>query len=367
MAKRAIIKPKVKKERKQLSRLAVKSIDHRFIGDEPVDITDKDYSKVLSWYSYSCDEEQARTWLLEYLKRERTKEEYKAVQKAPKWAIPNTIGWQSRIMLNGNKLSESSLEFFNQKLREIMNAKLDPEEDEVSVVVKATPNIRERTVRKSDELLAEAESEVIDERSSMYEFLVKKEATAQAAKYMLAFYQKIYDEVMSSDDAIKEAYGKRLASERKFWSTVIDDLNRYLGNKKATKVRKPRTIKVKPLTDVLKNFQYQKDFPQLKIVSVNPVEIVGAHQVWLFNTKYNKLTKLQSSGPNGLQVKGTTIIGVDVENSLTKRCRKPDIIIQQLLSAGKITLRKLMDDINSIKQEPATRTNDATVILRVIK
>lgn len=364
MAKKTIIR-QIKKKPKTLTRMAVKSIDFQYIGDEPVDITGKDYTVCLNWYTYSCDQEQARNWLLEYLKRE-DKSRYAGVLKAPKWAVPTTTGWQARMMLNGNTLPEKSQVFFNDRVAQIIATK-DKEKPEESTAPKNTISIRDRTLRKSHDLLAEAESKVVDDRNSMYEFLVGNQASAPAATHLLEYYTKIADEINSSDADIKAAYGKRLSVERKFWDTLISDLNRYLGNKKVVKVRKPKAKKTKPLVDLVKNFQYQKDFPQLKIVSVNPTEIIGAQQVWTINTKYNKVTCLSALGPAGLQVKGTTIVGVDEERSWSKRASKLETISSSILKAGKVALKKIEEQIKSTKLDPVTRINTSTIILRVVR
>lgn len=362
MAKKTIIRT-VKKKPKTLSRLAVKSIDHQYIGDEPVDISQRDYADCLNWYTYSCDHDQARAWLLEYVKREKPKSVYSAVAKAPKWSIPTTIGWQSRMMLNGNNLPDSSMSFFESRLQSVIDAKVE----KVESIERPVVSIRDRSLKKNNDLLAEAESAVVDDGKPMYEWLTANEVTSQAASHILSFYQKVHDEIHSDDADIKLAYGKKLKSERQRWTNIIDDLNRFVGNKKVVKVRKPRAKKTKPLVDQVKNFQYQKEYPQLKIVSVNPTEIIGAQQVWTLNTKYNKLTKLVALGPNGLQIKGTSIIGYDVETSSTKRCRKAEDVTKKVLSAGKLALRKIMDEISSLRLEPTARINTSTVILRVVK
>jgi hypothetical protein len=201
----------------------------------------------------------------------------------------------------------------------------------------------------------------------MYDFLQARQATPAVAKKMLDYYQSIYDEVHSDDMQIKEAYGKKLKAERAFMQSVIDDLNRYIGNKKVVKIRKPREKKVKSAVDLVKSVKYQKEFPPLKIVSVNPVEIIGAKQIWTYNTKYKKLSRFDAAGPNGIQVKGTTLIGYDIETTSTKSLRKPDISLQSLLTAGKVALSNFMDTIKTNETKPNGRINEDTIILRVIK
>jgi hypothetical protein len=134
-----------------------------------------------------------------------------------------------------------------------------------------------------------------------------------------------------------------------------------------TKVRKPREKKQKSAVDVVKALKFQKEFPPLKIVSVNPAEIVGCKQLWAYNTKARKITRYDASGPSGIQVKGTTLTGFDVETSLTKSVRKPEAFIPSLLGAGKIMLRSIMQDLKTNESKPTGRINTDTVLLRVIK
>jgi len=66
-------------------------------------------------------------------------------------------------------------------------------------------------------------------------------------------------------------------------------------------------------------------------------------------------------------VKGTTLIGFDVEKSSTKTLRKPEATIQSLLSAGKVAIRKFMDELKTLETKPNGRINSDTILLRVIK
>jgi hypothetical protein len=87
----------------------------------------------------------------------------------------------------------------------------------------------------------------------------------------------------------------------------------------------------------------------------------------VYNTKYKKLTQYISMSPNGLQVKGTTLIGYDPELSVTKSLRKPDVTIAELLKAGKVAIRTFMSDLKTTASAPNGRINEQTILLRVIK
>ena len=350
---------------------AGKSIDQKYYGNEPIKVDTSNfgaYSDALNWYNYMFEHDKAREWLLEYMKKSGyQKSQIADIRKCPKYSVPTTIGWQARMMMNGNKLTEKSMDFFNQHLDRLFalaNSVIEDSPKADNVV-----SIQDRVKKANSRIIAEAEAEVIDERGSMYEFLQARQATPAVAKKMLEYYQRIYDEVMSDDEQVKEAYGKRLKSERAFIQSVVDDLNRYIGNKKAVKVRKPRAKKTKSVVDLVKNVKYQKEFPALKIVSVNPTEIIGASQVWVYNTKYRKLTQYVSQSPTGLGVKGTTLTGWDTELSVSKSIRssQSEKLIQQLLSSGKVALRTFLSSIKTSSTSPNGRVNECTVILRVVK
>lgn len=369
MAKAAVkrtIKAPVKKP--QLSRAAVKTIDFQYNGTEPLDVSVRGYTHALNWYNYACDGDQSREWLLEYLKKNSSSKQLLAdVRKAPKSRVPTTIGWQARMMMNGNVLAESSMKFFNDRVQEVASHGRNTREETEDAPAAPVISIQERTQAKIQQLITDCE-EAIDNNADLniYEWLAGKEASSQAASALFDYYSKgISDH--EPDEFDTRAEKKARAEKKKYWEDFVLLIDRFINNKKAVKIRKPREKKVKSAVDLVKKLTFQKEYPPLKIVSVNPGEIVGASQLWAYNTKTRKLTQFLAVGPAGLSVKGASIIGYDTEKSFTKRLRKPDVSIQQLLSAGKVTLRKFMDDINAIGAAAAGRINSDTILLRVIK
>lgn len=356
---------KIKQPRK--TKAAVKTIDLRFNGTEPLDISERGYTQALNWYNYEYDIDQARTWLLEYMKRGNySKQDVAAVRRSNKYAIPTTLGWQARMMMNGNELSQSSMDFFKDRLTQCIGSSAAVEENDEAA--KPVVSIQDRTLAKHNAIHAQVEADIIDERASMYDFLIREEMTAAAATFLKEKYAPIYDEVCGDDEDTKEVYGKGLKAERAYWKTVIDDLDRFIANKKVVKVRKPRSKKVKSAVDLTKGLNYLKEYGALKIVSINPAEIIGASQLWTYNTKYRKLTQFVARGPSGLQVKRTTLDGFDPDKSMTKRVgHRPEESINGVLRAGKVALRTIMSDLKNQPEAAKGRINNDTVLLRVIK
>jgi hypothetical protein len=333
----------------------------KFVGD----ISSLEMTKAFNWYNEQYDHVKGKKWILDYLKKSgRSAQLIKDIRNAPDWRTSTTACWMARMMLNGTTFPADMMTRFEARIQEnaLHGIKTETPKETTNVI-----SIQDRVRKATDRLLSDAESEVIDDRKSMYEFLQANQVSQAAAKKFLDHYQPIYDEIMSDDEQVKEAYGKKLKAERTFMQTLIDDLNRYIGNKKVVKVRKPRERKQKSAIDLVKNLKYMKEFAPLKIVSVDPTNIIGASQLWTYNTKYKKLTRYDSVGPNGIQVKGTTLIGYDVETSLSKSLRKPDITIQSLLTAGKVALRSIMSDLKTNETKPNGRINPETILLKVIK
>lgn len=360
---------KTKGVRKTRNRAAAKSIEMKLIGNEPLEVTDENYVRSLNWYNYTYDTEESQEFLVQYLKQtDANKDLIRAATRCPTSRMIATVGWQARMMFNGNTLNEKSYQFFLNRLDDIIKHG-QRVRDEPGAVQKDKPSIQERTAAKNKQICGEIDSDVIDQRKGIYEYLVGHKITPAAANYIRAQYQNYYDEVMLDDEDVLESFGgaRGLKAERTYWQSIMDDLDRYIGNKKAVKIRKPRAKKVKAAIDVVKKLKYQKEDPALKIMSINPAEIIGAQQLWTFNTKYRKLTVFNSLSPSGLSIKGTTLIGFDTDSSISKRARKPEETIKELLGAGKITLRRLMDTLNTSSTVPTGRINEDVILLRVIK
>jgi hypothetical protein len=111
--------------------------------------------------------------------------------------------------------------------------------------------------------------------------------------------------------------------------------------------RKPRAKKFKSASEVTQKVNYMKTDEKLKVSSVSPDQIVGALQLWVFNVKTRKLGVFVSQDEQGLTVKGTTVKSFDEIKSVSKTVRKPEVKIPELMSAGKVALRRVMDDIKA--------------------
>ena len=177
-------------------------------------------------------------------------------------------------------------------------------------------------------------------------------------------------------EQLKEGYAHLKKADVQAYITaleaLVDACNYVVDASKAT--RKPRVAKPKSADKVVAKLKFLKTDDKYKLASVNPIDIVGANELWVFNVKTRKLGKYVASnidptgmgrGTSGLQVKGTTITGFDEAQSIQKTLRKPEEQLKAFKSAGKVALRKFLDDIATTDTKMNGRCNPDTILLKV--
>ena len=362
------ISVKLKAKPKLKSRASIKLLDEKHYGPEPVVV--HNLTDALNWYNYMGSSDDAREWFFEYLKKNRSKSDIALIKKLPKWKISKTLGSVARILSNSNVLPEKNVEYFNSNVQELIEAGKKVI-DEVEEAPKPVIDIQARVRDKANVVITNIEEEidlVMEGKDfSMYTFCQANELNPQILSIVSDYYRPQWDEIRSNDEQVKEAFGKRQKFWLNFWNNFFADIERYINNKKVVKVRKPRERKAKSAVDLVKNLKFQKEEPSLKIVSVHPAEIIGCQQLWVYNTKYRKLTQYLAVGPAGIQVKGTTLTGWDTESSTSKTLRKPEESLTGLLSAGKVVMRSYMSNIKTAESKPNGRLNQECILLRVVK
>jgi hypothetical protein len=215
----------------------------------------------------------------------------------------------------------------------------------------------------------------IDQRNwefDVYKWMQEQQATPAIAKIVEQNYSSLLEELMlayeKGDDQLIEGYSNFKRPELKkfmlFVENIVTSAKKYTQNVKAMKVRKPRKAKVKSAAQLTTKVKFCKSFPELKLVSVDPTSIVGAHSLWIYNTKYRKLGTYIAAPNQTLSVKGTSIINFNEELSLQKTLRKPEAQLNEFTNANKVTLRKFLENINGKAAALNGRLNEDIVILK---
>jgi hypothetical protein len=196
---------------------------------------------------------------------------------------------------------------------------------------------------------------------------------AGQARYVRGFYEPelaMVKEVLKGKDAdLKEGYSNVAKSSlirmEKLLDKIVTEAKVIELQTKAQ--RKTRKRKAPSIEKQIGKLKYCEAFPDYGIASVNPAEIIGAKEVWIFNTKYRKLGKYVAQDESGLTVKGTSIKDFSADQSRCKTLRKPKEQLADFMKAGKVKLRKFLDEIKAVDAKMNGRMNDNIVILKVFK
>jgi len=202
--------------------------------------------------------------------------------------------------------------------------------------------------------------------------LKAKGAKAAHARIIRDFYASNMAELEellgdTPEEQLREGYKHRTRRQVKALLAFYQEIESactMLGQE-AKLNKKPRAKKEQPKDKIVAKLKFKKTDEPLKLVSVNPVDIIGAKELWVFNTKTRKLGKYVAEEYKELGVKGTTIIGFSEMQSVQKTLRKPVDQLKEFKAAGKVQLRKFLDEINAVDTKMNGRLNEETILLKV--
>lgn len=259
--------------------------------------------------------------------------------------------------------------------------------DEDALVVDTTkpavyvPSIQERLRESALAMTTEIEDaiesfyenpETFDPKAfKMLNLLKAKGAKAAHTRIIKNCYERTLEELIEAattkDEQLKEGYSHLSKSQLKkitaFYQEIVSACD-MLGQE-AKINRKPRAKKVVSTDKIVAKLKYQKTNEQLKLVSINPADIVGAKELWVYNIKSRKLGRYVADEYKDLSVKGTSITGYHENLSVQKTLRKPEDQLKEFKAAGKVALRKFLDDIKAVDIKLNGRISEDIILLKV--
>jgi hypothetical protein len=263
---------------------------------------------------------------------------------------------------------------------------VDPEvaaaEKEAAKAEVYTPSIQERVRDAAMNMTEELEDayhafqtdpENFDPKAfKILSLLRGKGVKAAHARIIRDFYARDLAELLElasgkADEQLREGYSHRSKKQIKNFIVFLQEIESAckMLMEEAKVNKKPRAKKAVPAEKIVGKLKYLKQNEALKLVSINPADILGAKELWVFNTKTRKLGKYIAKEYSELGVKGTSIINFDENASIQKTIRKPEEKLKEFKAAGKVQLRKFLDEINATDTKMNGRINEETILLKV--
>ncbi len=321
-----------------------------------------------------------------------TKEDIAAFKKTKDNRCNVTMGAIASCLLRGmptvradfNKGRDTAAWLRNEIVQIVEQGKDDIDEDAV-VEVKPTvaqpsiqDRVREAAYRMTEEIEDalegfQADPENFDPKAfKMLNLLKGKEVKAAHARIIKTLYSRDLAELEElasgeADEQLREGYSHRSKKQIKnliaFYQEIMSACDMLAQEAKVN--RAPRKTKAVPKEKLVAKLKYMKTNEPLKLVSINPTDILGCGELWVYNTKNRKLGRYVAAEFQTLGVKGTTITGFDEFKSVCKTLRKPEEKLKEFKAAGKVQLRKFLDDINATDTKMNGRINEEIILLKV--
>lgn len=326
----------------------------------------------MNWYHQNMENKDAVKYIQDYAKKNKIAGRVDTSQSIL------TLGWLCRLVTNGNQVGEDGEKFIKTNMKKVMEVQVD---EPVTVDVAPTPtvSIQDRLKEKVGEIAVDLEAALDDYVTSDFKSMpapmsiMHDRAKGMHAQKLVEHFKKRrieFDEVLNTDDKdLREGYSNFTKPQLKkliaFCDTVITDAMKIAGEAKVNR-KKPKR-KQKTADQLVAKVKIGVEDTTYKIKSVPTREIIGATQMWIFNTKYRKLGVYHAEDAGGFSVKGSTLQNFSESKSIQKILRKPETVLPDVLKAGKVALKNMMGNINSKDSALTGRLSEDIILLRVIK
>ena len=342
----------------------------------------RDLISALNYYNANHDDKEKKKWLISHLAKTDKKLAVELL-KVDEYHF-RYAGILARLMDGGSELQEKEANYFNERLvklkeqvgsRQKSQDKLDKKT--ADALAAAAPSnvisIQQRMEEKARELASEIDGAIDDfminkkNDFSTKNYLLANLVAAPIAKRIGEMYVATAEElrgaIEGTDEQLVEGYShftkRELKKFAEFVEGIISDCNQQVQTAKAN--RAPRKRKEKPASVQVARMKYLKEFAELNLKSVKPESIINSTEVWVYNTKYRRISVYKAEN-GALAVKGTTILGFSVTESKQFTLRKPADFFKGL-TIGKRPLNAKMKTLTTKSAVPNGRINEETIIL----
>jgi hypothetical protein len=319
-----------------------------------------EYTKALNWLTDAYEADDFKSMVLKEL-------ETRGIDTAPYAVLPahsfQAVGKVAWMVLENQPLSQHSSEFYTKKLAELAEAGRSILREQANAI-----KAKERSPMLDMYAAAgEVEDCLLEQRlEDVYNVLVKWKSRQGVLSYIREYFTDKMNEVVKTPELFELDSEMWTDYRRESLIRIVKDIEAVEQNKKATRKRR-KSIRSAKVDKQVAKVTYKKEDKALKVMSVEPANVVGMQAVVLFNTKTRRISVLLAEEGKVLAIAGTTIRNVS-EASYAKTLRKPETQLAMFRDATlKRTEVMLEKNILGKKFAAGGRLNEDTLILKVYK
>jgi len=332
---------------------------------------EKEFNRSVTMYACTGTKQERAKATLKYIKTKR-KKDLKDIQKLPESFLAGGVGTYCRVWEFAGKFTKEGQKWVDEKIDYLIQHAKTIEEFKTDAKPTVSPQAR---------MKQKAYATIISELDEMEDGWINGEKTeinvferckANDVKGASIQYVKEWLEGRLND--LEDAYHKRdpdaveafshiKRTEQKRQIKVLTDgladcekLQNVQKAQRKTRVKKPQAADKQ-----VAKLKYLKESNDFKIASINPLLIVGAKRVLVFNTKNRKIEEYETDRPDGFEVKGQSL--QHINRSRGKLLRKPEEFLPIAMKKTANQFKKEFDKLTTKEYNPNGRFNDQIVIL----
>lgn len=349
---------------------------------------DKGFDAVKYYFHLDIDKKDMVSVMKTYIKNHFKKNDQKAILSNPDYKFWNMTHYAATAFwVNTNQPETDQTKKYSNALQKYLEDLIEPGKDllkekaeeskEKSNVITFSPmqrlqrkisnTIMQDLIDLEDEWI-EGETTTIDIYNLFKKHGLSGSATIPVRELIEGWLTDYEDAYEKRCDQAVEGYShlKRPELKRrvKACQDMLLDLDRIKSAAKAS--RNVRVKQPKAADKQISKVKYKKEDTEFKLVSINPIQMVGKSRLYIFNTKSRMLTEFITESTNGFEISGTTIKNFDTVNSRTVRLRKPDEFLPLVLTKTPNQIDKEWKALTTKSSVPNGRLNTDTILLRVL-
>lgn len=339
--------------------------------------------QAFNWYTLTQDHKRINEFVAEWLDQSAKRRELAQIVRKQGNFSP-TLGWLCRSARMGYQLRIQDLRKIQRALTEFM-VELSQQAARVAAQPAAPAakklNIQDHINKKISECQAEIAGQ-FDEfiaggckgKPAVMALLIQHNIPQIRVRELVRKLDVQLAELrlvqQGTDDQLNEGYshfGKRQIGWMIDWLTgTIEQIFSY-GTLKAA-ARKPKARKGQTPQKMVSKLKYLAQDTTLKLESIDPVDILKATELWVYNVQKRKLGIYQADDSQGsLYIKGTKILGYSEVRSVSKTLRKPEQQLKEFMAAGKPASKKWFSDIRTVESKLNGRITEEYLLLKAYK
>jgi len=332
---------------------------------------DSELLRGLNWHNYCASEKDLMKYMEQWLREMRPAT---AKQDIQAWRnlgdVKASICVIARMALQGFPLKSTHSQLIRDYVMSFANKKSTKK---VAAVVSNKPNIQDRIRAQVSSVLAELDGKMDDAfdgdvpaSDDMVGFILTKNLKGPQLKLVQQHLRKSlaewYAAYNGEDEQLVEGYA--YVGKRNFkkiidtFSAVMDNISQQQTRVKSLRIRKKKPLDKKKMASKIR---FKAEHEGIK--SQNPVDIIGANMVWVYDTKKRRLGYYEAEVKDSLYVKGPKIYGFKV--TCEKILRKPEEQLAEVMKLRKNQTVNWFDGIKAKCKALKGRTTTDLLIVRI--